>query len=734
RVLRPAPWFHAVMCAPTPDRMKDSEATVTADQVDVEQLKLLFDTWPHAAFALDAQGVFIYQNTPDRAAFGNLIGKTAADIDDEKAKAESWDDIHRKVLSGETVAMIVTDEEGTPTSRDAEVILSPLGSASSPCGILGMTINRSDDWRLQRERMSAARAAEESRARLKRLTDNVPGGIFEFAINAEGGARFDYVNSGMGPLLGTTTEALLSDAGQAFVFDHPEDADDVTDAIQRSFETLEPVRITHRVNHPTLGLRWNRVQGSPTRLPDGGVVWHGCIFDVTEERARAEELEKARNRMAALVLVDTLTGLPNRRACDEEYLRRRGDPAARRQTSTVIRIDLDHFKAVNDTLGHEAGDAVLCRVGECLEEVTTDDDFAGRLGGDEFVILLAPGKTLDNAKDVIARLRDALAVPFTHDGRHCRFDASFGASSTVKLPDDLAAMLSSADAALLRAKAKGRGRMEVFTPELQRQIEHTRKRAAEIKLGLERSEFVPFFQPQINASTGALSGFEVLARWEHPSEGCLTPDEFISVSEQMRVVQDLDRMMFDKAIGALDRLHADGFSIPKLAFNVSAARVHDHDIIESIKTLQTKGTQVAFELLESILLEDETALFAHHIDLLKDLGVEIEVDDFGSGHASIIGVLKVTPNTLKLDRRLVIPMFESQSAQNLLRAMIDIGRSLNVSVTAEGVETMEHAMALRELGCQTLQGFGFGRPMPEAALRGFLTSFVPAFPEASAAV
>jgi len=691
-------------------------------KLSIDQLGLLFDKWPHAAFAIDRHGVFIYQNDVDRIAFGDLVGRTALEIKDQKVDAENWIEVHKRVLSGETVSMVIQDLNQDPSTRDADVTLAPIWDGGHVIAILGMTINRNDAWRLKREMEAAAKEAEASKARLQRLTDNVPGGIFEFMIDGTGKQAFPYVNSGMGPLLGTTTEAILKDPIAAFANDHPDDANAVNQAVSNSFHTLEPVNITHRINHPTLGVRWNRVQATPRRMTNGGVIWHGCIFDVTEEQARAQELEKARNRMATLSLFDTLTGLPNRRACEDEYARRFADPDARLATTTVIRIDLDHFKAVNDTLGHEAGDAVLCRVAACMNDVACAADFNARLGGDEFVMILAPGKTLKNAEEMIQQLRDQIAVPFYHEGRHCHFDASFGVACTDTLPDDFASLLSAADAALLQAKDRGRGRMSIFTPELKREILHSRKRGAEIKLALERNEFVPYFQPQIDAASGDFAGFEVLARWHHPVEGCLLPIEFIPFAEQMRTVQDIDRMMFEKALDILSGIQGEGLHIPKLAFNVSAARVHDPDIIGSVRQLQTQGTRVAFELLESILLEDETALFAHHIDMLKDLDIEIEVDDFGSGRASVIGVQKVAPHALKLDRQLVLPMFENEMANNLLKAMVDIGRSLGVSVIAEGVETMDHARALRDLGCHTLQGYAFGRPMPEADIRDFLAS------------
>ncbi|MEM6711281.1 MAG: EAL domain-containing protein [Pseudomonadota bacterium] len=701
----------------------------TTAEIKVSQLEQMFEHWPHAVYALDCHGHYVFQNAVDRAAFGDLDEKGAEDVGDEAACEEDWSEAHNRVLAGETVTYTVSRGDGTGAARDAEVTMTPLKDGEDIIGILGMTIDRSDAGRLQRELETTAAMAQSTFARLERLTDNVPGGIFEFKIDAQGEMSFPYVNSSMGPLLGTTREALLEDAQFAFIHDHPDDAQMVKQSIERTFHTLEPVKITHRMIHPEYGLRWHRVEGTATRRPDGSVVWHGYIFDVTEEMARAEELEAARHQMEVRSLVDPLTQLPNRRACDQLLAERHADPQSRQENCTIIRIDLDHFKAVNDTLGHAAGDAVLCRVSDCLRETIAADDFAARLGGDEFVIILAPRKTQDDANDTIDRLRQLIDRPFMYEGRHCHFDASFGIASAQYQPEDPMELLSSADAALLQAKKLGRGRVATFTADLHNEIIHRRRRAKEIRAALDRDEFVPFFHPQIDAQSGEIAGFEVLARWRHPTEGYVAPGEFLNIAEQIHVVQDIDRIMFEKALTSLERLKEQGFSIPKLSFNVSAGRVHDPDIVRSVRALQTKGTQVAFELLESILLEEETALFAHHIDLIKECGVDIEVDDFGSGRASIIGVLKVSPDTLKIDQRLIEPLFESKTSRGLLSAIIDIGRSLNIDITAEGVETMAHARELREMGCKTLQGYAFARPMPESHVKHYLSSFQPVFHE-----
>ncbi|MDX8355116.1 PAS domain-containing protein [Cognatiyoonia sp. IB215182] len=579
----------------------------------------------------------------------------------------------------------------------------------------------------ERDLEVAVETARAATARLEKLTQNVPGGLYEYRMEADDNGTIPYATQNMGPLLGTTTEALLKDAMAAFKLIHPEDSPKVMGAIMESRETLNLFDIRYRIQHPDRGLRWLQCKSTPVAQPDGAVVWYGSYLDVTEEVHREQELEAARKRMEVLSLIDSLTGLPNRRAYDEEMAARCGDKAGRRRNQAVIRIDLDHFKAVNDTLGHAAGDAVLCRVATILREVAGEGDFAARLGGDEFVILLAPGRSDEKANAVVEEVHARIKKPFAFEGRHCRFDASFGLAFAEQMPNDPAELLSFADAALFKAKGRGRGQVAVFTNDLHEYLIRSRRRAGEIHQALEREEFVPFFHPQIDAETGLISGFEVLARWERPGEGLVPPDEFIPVAEQMRVVKDIDRMMFAKAISVMDVLRDEGFVLPKLAFNVSAGRIHDPDIVNSVIKMRTLGTRIAFELLESILLEEEGAIIDHHIDILKEHGIEIEVDDFGSGHASIIGVLRVAPRALKIDRRLIAPLLESDGTRGLVRAIVDMGRSLKIDITAEGVETMDHAKVLREMGCQTLQGFAFARPMSANDLKEYLATFEPVF-------
>lgn len=588
--------------------------------------------------------------------------------------------------------------------------------------LVGVQIDISDRVEAKQKLEKIAGDAQEAARRLEHLTENVPGGIYEFHITPTGTITFPFHSNGFATFMGTTPEQIAQDGQLVFQHIHPDDAPRLNQSIMQSLETLDVWKSTVRLNHPTYGLRWIRGTSTPVREDDGSTRWYGYLLDVTEEVMREKSLEQAQKRTQEQALRDPLTNLPNRRAFDSEMMARYSDRRVKNQHHTIIRIDLDNFKLVNDTLGHAAGDAVLCHVADILRQNVRNTDLSARVGGDEFVVFLATGKRTEDATEIVKRVQAEITKPFLFENKHCRYNASFGIASCDALPSDPGELLSFADAAMYEAKNAGRGRVMVFTPELHNSILWTRRRADQIHAALEKEEFEPYFQPQIDSVSGDVTGVEVLARWFHPDEGMVPPDDFLPIAEQIRVVQDIDRMIFDKAIGTLGRLRANNIHLPKISFNVSAGRVLDPQIIESISDLTTQGTKVAFELLESILLEEEGPLFGKHLALLKENNIEIEVDDFGSGHASIIGVMKVAPDTLKIDKRLIVPMVEDPAIQGLVGAIVDIGRTLNIDVTAEGVESLQHARLLRDLGCKTLQGYVFARPMPEPDLVKFMTS------------
>ncbi|WP_081535552.1 EAL domain-containing protein [Rhodovulum sp. P5] len=591
----------------------------------------------------------------------------------------------------------------------------------------GNTVDITDQMEAEKR---AAAAAEELRAAHGRLTsvaEIAPVGLYEYLWHGPGQIEFTYTSAHFETLMGYTREEILDLQAGIFERIHPDDLQGYVEGIAESSITMTPRHKRVRIIHPTRGLRWLSAAATPRKRQDGTVIWTGALSDVTADVEREEELRKA-HRLAEEMraenehraLHDGLTGLPNRRYYDRMLAAHLARARQGEQSDcTLIRLDLDHFKYVNDTLGHAAGDAVLERVAEVLRAELRASDFAARIGGDEFSILLAPGTSEATANALVARIREGLAEPLMHEGRQCRFGASFGIVQT----DDLATMDDDiqifADAALYRAKDGGRNRVEVFTTEIHREIQHDRRFAFEIHEGLDAGQFVPFFQPQVSAEDGSLVGIETLLRWQHPADGLLAPDRFMHVAEQLRLVPEIDRVMMEKSRDALIRWQAEGLTVPKISFNVSSGRMHDPDVVALAREMAMGETRVAFELLESILVEEESDAFRFHLDRLRDAGVEIEIDDFGSGHASIVSLMEIAPSALKIDKRIVLPVADDMRARNLVRAIVEIAETLGINTVAEGVETEDQAAILRGIGCNVLQGYLFARPLSEDNLLQF---------------
>ncbi|WDR00434.1 EAL domain-containing protein [Devosia sp. J2-20] len=438
-------------------------------------------------------------------------------------------------------------------------------------------------------------------------------------------------------------------------------------------------------------------------------------------QARNAELESARVRIEHNALHDSLTGLPNRRYLDEMLNGLTNKGFAKDQSVALLHIDLDRFKQINDTLGHAAGDAMLIHASAVLRAKCRDNDFVARIGGDEFVVLT----TVDDSHDELAALADRIVrqmrQPVTYEGHECRFGVSIGIAKASGSDLKGKQLLINADIALYRAKARGRNCFEFFSDALQAEVVNTKRVADEILTGLERNEFIAFYQPQFDARTLDVVGVEALARWQHPTEGIKAPDSFIPVAEELNVMATIDRLILEQSLAALDAWEAKGLIVPRASVNVSLRRLHDEELITSLRKLDITPGRISFELVESIYLDDNDAVVSWNIDQIKDLGIDVEIDDFGTGYASIVSLQKLRPTRLKIDRQLVMPILKDLPQRQLLTSIIDIGKSMGIEVVAEGVETMEHAAILRDLGCDILQGYAFAPALSAKDLEAFLT-------------
>jgi EAL domain-containing protein (putative c-di-GMP-specific phosphodiesterase class I) len=265
--------------------------------------------------------------------------------------------------------------------------------------------------------------------------------------------------------------------------------------------------------------------------------------------------------------------------------------------------------------------------------------------------------------------------------------------------------------ALYKAKEKGRNRYEFFSKSLQDEIESTKRIADDILRGLEEGEFVPYYQPIIDAKTFEVVGAEALVRWIHPTEGVLSPARFLKIAEDLDVLAAIDRNVLAVAIKDLDRWQSLGLPVQSVSVNVSFRRLNDADLVASLHKLNVKPGTISFEFLESIFLDEFDDRVAWNIDAIKEMGIGIDVDDFGTGHTSFVSLLKLSPRRFKIDRQLIEPVARSAEQRRLVTSIVEIGRSLGIQVVAEGVETMDQANILREIGCDFLQGFAFAKPM-----------------------
>ena len=460
----------------------------------------------------------------------------------------------------------------------------------------------------------------------------------------------------------------------------------------------------------------------------------GVNWDVTEDVRLQEDLrqakqvsdiqngqlEEARLVMESAAMHDALTGLPNRRYLDRIVAQYEARPAGE-AALTVMHIDLDRFKDINDTLGHAAGDRILRHAADTLAEHLFTGDFLARIGGDEFVIISSPDNAGRDFVELAGRLIEAISRPLFHEGHECRVGSSIGIAARSSADARIEQVLVNADIALYEAKRRGRNRVECFTDALRHEVVNTKRTADEILRGLEQNEFMAYFQPQFDAHTLEVVGLEALARWDHPTKGILAPAAFLKIAENLKVVSQIDAVVLNQALLQQFRLNASGYPVPKVSVNVSAQRLMDETLFERLENLAFRPGSLSFELLESISFDGEDRELIHQIERLKALGADIEIDDFGSGHASIVTLLKLTPRRLKIDRQLVIPLLESKAQQQLVASIIEIGRSRGIEIVAEGVETMAHVEILRELGCDILQGYALARPMAPGELLSFVS-------------
>ncbi len=443
----------------------------------------------------------------------------------------------------------------------------------------------------------------------------------------------------------------------------------------------------------------------------------GTVHDITERKFLEERLEHQ-------AFHDALTGLPNRALFMDRLQQALRRTMRRAGEVAVLFIDLDYFKVINDSLGHEAGDELLVEVSKRLLRCVRPEDTAARIGGDEFVVLLEDLVDKGEARRVAKRIISGLRPPFALEGRQAFVTATIGIALNNSDQDQPAELLRDADAAMYKAKEEGG--LRVFDPSMHALATSRLELENSLRQALQREEFGICYQPQVNLQTGKAVGFEALVRWYHPEHGLVSPSEFIPVAEETGLIVPLGWWVLKEACHQTKEWHERYPSDPPLLMNVnlSAKQLKRPDAVETVeRVLKETGLDphcLSMDITESALIgaaEDESIIA---LKRLKEMGVWISIDDFGTGYSSLAYLKRLPADILKVDKSFVDGLGEDVEDMVLVQLIIDAAHTLGMHVVAEGVESAEQAKQLKEMGCDIAQGHYFCEPLPLEAASAFL--------------
>ena len=468
--------------------------------------------------------------------------------------------------------------------------------------------------------------------------------------------------------------------------------------------------------------RWVRWMAQAEREDDRVVRVVGSVQDVTDRREAEAHIQRLAYR-------DTLTGLPNR-TLFQQTVQLAVETAARRGGQVgLILLDLDHFKDVNDSLGHEVGDALLCSVADRLSAGYRKTDMVARLGGDEFAVILPKVHGPEDLVRPTEKVLELLRHPLEHDGRTLSITASVGVAVYPDGAEDGAQLLKNADIALFQAKAAGRNRIVAYEPEMRYAVERRIEMLREVRVGLTRGEFMLHYQPVVDVGPGgkilSVAGFEALTRWKHPAQGQITPQVFMAAFEDHELSLQLGEATLEGALRQMRAWMDADIEFGRVAVNVSAAQFRTGRLAEAIGEKlafwNVPADRLCIEVTENVYMGWGAEVVGEAARALHEMGVQVALDDFGTGYASLTHLKSFPIDRLKIDRSFV----QGEEDGAIVRAVATMGARLGMTVIAEGVETAEQLAFLAEAGCGQAQGYHIGRPMPAADVPAYLAGLNP---------
>jgi len=489
---------------------------------------------------------------------------------------------------------------------------------------------------------------------------------------------------------------------------HFEDRPRFTQAVEECLGGTGNLDIEYRVSWPDGTHRWLRTKGDALLDLEGEPI---KVLWVTEDVSQRKDMDA---RVRFLAHHDLLTGLPNR-TLFQDRLQQALASAKRMQTRVALLfIDLDRFKFVNDSFGHRAGDILLQTVAARLRGCVRETDTVCRHAGDEYLIVLSALREPAEAALVAGKVLATFDEPFLLETQEIQISASVGISV---YPDDgqtMEDLIRNADAAMYYSKKSGRNRYEFFTPELTAPVAERLVLANQLRRAIERNQLVLHYQPQFDTATGRLLGGEALVRWNHEEHGMLFPESFISLAEESDIIHILGEWVLNEACRQINAWQAQGLKVVPVAVNYSAFQFRRANLVQGVAAAfarhNLKPNQLEIELTENAIMQDPKET-AKTLEMLHGMGVSLSIDDFGTGYSSLNYLKRFPIDKLKIDRSFVEDLPHDLNDSAIVQAIINLAKSLRMTVIAEGVETRGQLDFLRALGCEAYQGYFGGRPM-----------------------
>jgi diguanylate cyclase (GGDEF)-like protein/PAS domain S-box-containing protein len=560
------------------------------------------------------------------------------------------------------------------------------------------------------------------RTRLDKIASTAPVAIFEMRTTPGGRLFMPYSTPAIAHIYGHTPEELAANVSLAASLNHPEDRRRIAERIREGIRLKAPIHDEWRVMHPAKGEIWVEAHCTPEVQQDGNIIWYGYFHDITARKRMEEALrervltqKKRERQIRFLAYHDALTRLPNRALLLSRLRQAIAHTQRSKETLAVMFLDVDRFKTINDTLGHPAGDTLLQQIGRRLTETLRVGDTVARAGGDEFLILVPGLHSPEDAGPVAEHVLASMSAPFIVSGQTLRVTGSVGLAICPRDATEVENLIKYADTALYLAKEQGRNTFRFFSPDLDAKVRARMHLENDLRLAVDRGEFVLHYQPQVELATGRVIGAEALIRWLHPQRGLVPPASFIPTAEETGLILPIGEWALRAACLQARAWYESGRPRLRVAVNISGKQLNGADLVGVVRrTLQETHCDprmIGLEITESAIMDDPRDS-TRVIRLLHDLGVEVTIDDFGTGYSSMAYLKRFALDRLKIDRTFVRGTPDDKDDVAIVQATIALARQFRLRVTAEGVETASQKAFLRAHQCDAIQGFLISAPLP----------------------